>query len=182
MFDVRKMQEQALYDAVRRRSDDETAGEIVFGRDGTARAESDPVWVESTMCRLEQRFDDEAVKEIRMGCQCGYGMEEKLALLRELMAVSSSMEEFAGSEKARAAGLFCEGGQLYLQFAFCPCPMLAKVQRLRTLTWCACSAGYSKALFEKAFGCAVEVTLLESIKHGDSRCLMRIVPQEPVWA
>jgi len=80
------------------------------------------------------------------------------------------------------AGLFCEDGMLicnlhsssYLQFTFCPCPMLAEVDRLYTNTWCQCTTGYSKVLFEKAFGCEVDVELLKSIKLGDDICLMTV--------
>lgn len=84
-----------------------------------------------------------------MNCQCGYGMEEKLALVRELMSGASSIEEFANSKKAEAAGLFCKDGELYLRFDFCPCPMLAEVDRLETNTWCQCTTGYSKVLLKK---------------------------------
>lgn len=178
MFDPRKMQEQVLCTAIERFADSDTAREIVFGRDGT---ESNADWPDAAMERLENSFEGETVKNIRMGCQCGYGMEEKLALVNELKAGARSMEEFAGSQKAHEAGLYCENGQLYLQFNFCPCPMLAEVKKLRSKAWCQCSAGYSKALFEKAFECAVDVELLKSIKAGDEICLMRIIPQERVF-
>ncbi len=59
--------------------------------------------------------------------------------------------------------------------------MLATVDRLDTKTWCYCTMGYSKALFEKAWGCAVEVQLLKSIKAGDDVCLMKIIPLSDVW-
>jgi predicted hydrocarbon binding protein len=55
------------------------------------------------------------------------------------------------------------------------------VDHLETDTWCQCTTGYSKVLFEKAFDCKVEVELLESIKMGDERCLMKIIPQGPIW-
>lgn len=181
MFDIREIQEHVIYEAVKRQSDAETASEIVFGNTGAAKGESNSAWVKSTMCRLEEKFDAVTVKQIRMNCQCGYGMDEKLALLNELKSAAANMEEFAGAEKARAAGLFCEDGQLYLKFLFCPCPILAQTERLDSMTWCQCSAGYSKVLFEKAFGCEVDVTLLNSIKCGDDVCLMRIVPQGRVW-
>ncbi len=48
-------------------------------------------------------------------------------------------------------------------------------------TWCQCSAGYSKVLFERAFQCNVEVALLKSVKMGDDICLMKIIPDAPVW-
>jgi len=33
-------------------------------------------------------------------------------------------------------------------------------------------------IFEKAFGCEVDVELLKSIKMGDDICLMKIIPVE----
>jgi hypothetical protein len=59
--------------------------------------------------------------------------------------------------------------------------MGAEVDKLDTNTWCQCTTGYSKVLFEKAFGCEVEVELLKSIKAGDEICLMKIIPLGKVW-
>lgn len=181
MFDVRKIQEQVIYEAVQKRSNANTAKEIVYGKDGLAINDNNADWVKSTMHRLESKFDQETTKVIRMSCQCGYGMDEKLALLNELMATASNMEEFANSDKAKAAGLFYKDGVLYLQFLFCPCPMLADVDKLETKSWCQCTTGYSKVLFEKAFGCEVDVDLLKSIKSGDNICLMKIIPHDLIW-
>jgi hypothetical protein len=181
MFDARKLQEQVVFEAVKKRSNTDTAKEIVYGQDGLTIRENNADWVNKAMHRLETRFDQEATKEIRMSCQCGYGMDEKLVFLKELMSKASNMEEFANSDKAKAAGLFCKDGVLYLQFLFCPCPMLADVDKLETKTWCQCTTGYSKVLFEKAFGCEVDVDLLNSIKSGDDICLMKIIPHDLIW-
>ncbi len=182
MFDIRKVQEQVLFGAVKAASDDETAAEIVYGEAGQASSEEDnAVWAKSAMRRLNRRFDRTAAKQIRMNCQCGYGMDEKLALLKELMASSSSLEEFAKQDKARAAGLSFKNGDLYLQFPFCPCPMFAEVDKLDSDTWCQCTTGYSKVLFEKAFGCEVDVELLQSIKTGGEICLQKIIPHDSIW-
>ena len=171
MFDIRKIQEQVIYNAVKIESDHETAQKIVKGDN-----EDNPTWVKNTMKRLEDNFDYSTIKNIRMKCQCGYGMDEKSALLKELIDLSSSLEEFSSHEKAKAAGLSFHNGELYLQFPFCPCPMLADVDKLETNTWCQCTTGYSKVIFEKAFGCKVEVELLKSVKMGDDICLMKIIP------
>lgn len=178
---MRNMQEQALYRAICLASDTDTAETIVFGEQGGAKQESDSEWVLSSMRRLEDSFDEETVKQIRMNCQCGYGMQERVSFLNELKAASSGMEDFAGSERALAAGLFFEKGELYLKFPFCPCPMLSGVDRLPSKTWCQCTTGYSKVLFEQVFGCPVDVELKKSIKAGDDICLMKIVPKESVW-
>jgi len=181
MFDIRKIQEQAIYEAVKSVSNDEAAREIVYGIWELDKIEDNPTWVKSTMKRLENRFDKQTVHEIRRHCQCGYGMDEKLALVKELVQLSSNTEEFGNLDKAKAAGLFCENGELYLQFSFCPCPMLTNVDRLDTDTWCQCTTGYSKVLFEKAFECKVDVELLKSLKMGDEICLMKIIPQGRIW-
>lgn len=181
MFDIRKIQENVIYEAVRAESNADVAGEVVYGCDRAARAEDDPDWVKSAMHRLEDRFDVQSIKKIRMNCQCGYGMDEKIALVKELKSTATSLEDFANSEKARAAGLFCKDGELYLQFKACPCPMLAEVEKLETDTWCQCTTGYSKVLFEKGFGCQTDVELLKSIKMGDDVCLMKIMLHNPGW-
>lgn len=181
MFDIRKIQEQVIFGAIKAASNDETAASIVHGEHGPSSAENNATWVRTVMNRLESRFERPIVKQIRMNCQCGYGMDEKLALVQELLASSSSLEEFANQEKAKANGLFYADGDLYLQFPFCPCPMLADVEKLDTDTWCQCTTGYSKVLFEKAFGCEVVVELLKSIKMGDNICLQKITPHGPIW-
>jgi predicted hydrocarbon binding protein len=171
MFNIRKIQEQAIFAAVEAESNESIAQKIVSNE-----FEDNPTWVKNTMKRLENNFDVLTVKKIRMNCQCGYAMDEKFALVKELMASSTNLDEFANNEKAKAAGLSYHDGNLYLQFPFCPCPMLAEVDKIESNTWCQCTTGYSKVLFEKAFGCQVDVELLKSIKMGNDICLMKIIP------
>lgn len=59
-----------------------------------AKTEDNPTWVRSTIKRLENHFDKSAVNQIRMHCQCGYGMDEKLALVKELAELSSNIVLF----------------------------------------------------------------------------------------
>lgn len=171
MFDIRRIQEQVIFNVIKVESNERIAHNIV-----NKEFEDNPTWVKNTMKRLEDNFDQQTAKKIRMKCQCGYAMDEKLALVKELMATSKNLKEFANNKKARNVGLsYCEHN-LYLQFPFCPCPMLAEVDKLESKTWCQCTTGYSKVLFEKAFGCEVNVELLKSVKVGDDICLMKIIP------
>ncbi|AGX42981.1 DUF6144 family protein [Clostridium saccharobutylicum] len=181
MFDIRKIQEHVIYEAVKDERNEDIAREVVYGKDESCKSENNGIWVKSTMKRLESKFDKETTKKIRMKCQCGYGMDKKLELVKELMELSSSLEELGNLQKAKDSGLFYENGDLYLQFNFCPCPMLTNVDKLDSYAWCQCTTGYSKVLFEKAFQCKVDVELLKSIKVGDERCLMKIVPQGIIW-
>ena len=180
MFDIENMQKQVLYSAVKLQSDDETAEKVVFGKKDDASQEG-PGWVKASMARLEKQFDAACVRKIRMNCQCGYGMEEKLALLQKLIFASSDLFEFANLKEAKEAGLSCVGKEIYLEFTSCPCPMLAQVDRLNANTWCLCTVGYSKMLFEKAFGCTAEISLEKSIKTGDAVCLQKISLADVDW-
>lgn len=177
MFDIRKIQEKVIYDAVKAESNADIANEVVYG----GEHENNSDWIKSSMHRLESNFNFDTIKRIRMNCQCSYGMDEKIALIMELKSDSSNIEEFANTDKAKEAGLFCKDGELFLQFDFCPCPILAEVDKLETNTWCQCTTGYSKVLFEKAFDCNADVELLKSIKMGDDICLMKIILYNPVW-
>lgn len=184
MFDIRKIQEQVIFDAIKNASNHKTAKNIVFGNENESYSEDNPTWVKNTMSRLESQFDENTVVQIRMNCQCGNGMDEKLNFLNELIASTSNLEEFANHERAKAAGLSFLKGDIYLQFSYCPCPMLSKLDKLDkldTYTWCQCTLGYSKVLFEKAFNCKVEVELLKSIKMGDEICLMKIALCDFTW-
>lgn len=181
MYDIKKIQEQTIYNAVKSASTHEKARKIVYGRQHPTDPCSDATWVKSVMNRLENQFDKHTVRQIRMHCQCGYKMDEKLALLHELISSSIDLEGFANQKKAKAAGLFCANGNLFLRFSYCTCPMLADVDKLDTNTWCLCTTGYSKVLFEKAFGCRVDVQLLQSVKMGDDICLQKIIPYDSIW-
>ena len=76
------------------------------------------------------------------------------------------------------ADWYLQDGWLYTKFFFCECPMLEAVDRLPTPTWCQCTVGYTRAMFESIFGCAVESELMQSIKMGDDICLIRVKPEK----
>ncbi len=123
MFDVRKIQEQAIYSAIKEAGGEGMAKEIVYGEHGQYSLEDNATWVKSTMSRLESRFGKPLLRQIRRNCQCGYGMDEKLALVQELVASSSCLEEFASQDKARAAVCIAKEENLIcnLHFVLAPC-------------------------------------------------------------
>lgn len=58
MFDIRKIQEQVIFNAVENESNSETAKMIV-----TCSNEDNPTWVKNTMKRLEETFDASSIKK-----------------------------------------------------------------------------------------------------------------------
>ena len=168
-----------LYAAIVKHGASQLAAVIAYGfelpQDPTP--EQKAAWVHFVVAELERLFDEAAIKAIRMDCRCDHGMAERKAWLSRLYQELGSVEAMAADTEACAVGLYFENGELYLKFPFCPCPMLEGVKRLETQTWCECTCGYSRDLFEHVLGCEVAVKLLKSVKMGDDICLMKITPQ-----
>jgi predicted hydrocarbon binding protein len=53
-------------------------------------------------------------------------------------------------------------------------------QKASPSTWCDCSAGFEKTLFDNAFGESLEVEVLESVLDGSERCRFAIKLPESV--
>ena len=119
MFDIRKIQEDVIYKAVKAESDEETARKVVYGGQQT-KAENNPEWVKAAMHRLESSFDSGTVKQIRRNCQCGYGMEEKLALVKELKAEASNIEELRLPGKQGRPGCSVRMASCFYSLFFVP--------------------------------------------------------------
>ena len=68
MVDIRKIQENVIYECVKARSDGPTAREVVYGEEQKTGEDNNEEWVKSSMRRLESKFEEETVKEIRMSC------------------------------------------------------------------------------------------------------------------
>ena len=134
-------------------------------------------WVEKLSFLLEKRFDENTVKVIRQNCYCNEnGRLENVA--RELKQLYAShgkdLHRLVASLNENGAGWYIEGNQLYTKMFICECPMLEAAALSQSLTWCHCTAGYSKKLFELVFETPVDVEILQSIRQGCDYCLMRV--------
>jgi predicted ArsR family transcriptional regulator len=56
----------------------------------------------------------------------------------------------------------------------CLCPLVAAVSGPLSPTFCACSVGYVKEMFERVAGKPADVQLLESLKRGGKQCRFKI--------
>jgi len=44
--------------------------------------------------------------------------------------------------------------------------------------WCICTLGYTKRLLNYALGYEIKVKLIEGVKTGSNRCVMKIMKEE----
>ncbi len=137
-------------------------------------------WVEKMSAILENRFDMETVKNIRQECCCNENgrLEDTADNLKQLyFSLDKDLHRFVSALNENGAGWFMKENQLYTKMFFCECPMLEKTKNSNSLTWCYCTAGYNKKLFEIVFEKPVYAEIVQSIRQGFDYCLLRITFQ-----
>lgn len=134
------------------------------------------VWVRYAVSELERLFSPDTARSVMMGCHCEdvCRLGEMKTWLGGLFREASGFEDFVDRVNEHGAGWYFEDGWLYTKFLWCECHMLRVIERLPSMTWCHCTEGYTKALFEHVLGCGVESELVQSIKTGHDHCLVRI--------
>ena len=133
-------------------------------------------WAEELCSWLESRYTEEEIQKIRAGCSCN-PPESHLEHVRKLYTGSADLYEFAdryNTEYSSTQSIRYDGANLYFSYNACYCSCVKHVDKPLSKTWCACTVGYTKKLFDCVFGCETRVELLESIKLGNSRCVMKI--------
>ena len=167
-----------LYDNILKHSNHETAEKIAYGIDLTPTSSDyeKEAWVKSVASELEKHFDEQTIKDIRLGCFCNEDgkLDQSKEFISSIYKASSSIKDFVNKMNEYGAGWYIEDGNLFTKYFSCPCPMLEKISDLPTKTWCYCTIGYNKQIFEYAFDCEVDIELIESIKTGSSQCLMKV--------
>lgn len=166
-----------LYDNITKYSGSEIADNIAYGMDQPQSSTEKAQWVRYISSKLEEHFDERTIKNIRMGCYCNENgkLEESKEFIKNIFLCSSSMHDFADKMNEHGAKWYIEDGNLFTKYFSCPCPMLESIDYLPTKTWCYCTVGYNKEIFEYVFDCEVDVELIESIKTGSKQCLMKII-------
>lgn len=136
-------------------------------------------WVRHVVDELDRRFPEETIRAIRAGCHCDEAgrLGEMKEWLGRVYRESEGMEDFVDRMNRLGAGWRMEDGAIYTTFHSCECYMLREVDRLPSNAWCHCTAGYTKNLFEHVFGREVESELVQSVKRGAERCVVRVTPK-----
>lgn len=166
-----------LYQSILKYSDEDTA-ERIANRVHLSKS-SDFVkkirWAECICADLEKAFDENTVKLIRMDCACGSD-PKRIKELKSVFLESSGIDDFVEKVNLLDKGftLLHEDHSLFLIYPQCYCSCVKRGYPAITKTWCYCTLGYTKKLFEGIFDHAVEVDLLESVKTGGSVCKIKI--------
>ena len=133
-------------------------------------------WITCLIDGLDKHVDEETRAMILEQCgrQCqSQGFIEKV---RRIYKKSQNMEEFLNAFSKVYENLQVEGNNVHIVYPKCYCSFVNKIPSgTLSATYCNCSRGWAKELFEKALGRSVEVVMEESIVNGDEQCKFKIV-------
>ena len=132
-------------------------------------------WAKKTCAFLEENFDDDTVKAIRMDCACG-PQYEWIQSVKDAYDASTSPEDFVEKTNALELGYWLEfeGTSYYLMYPQCYCDFVNQVEDTLPKAWCYCTLGYTKKMFTYVLGKEVEVELITSVKLGDKECRIKV--------
>jgi predicted hydrocarbon binding protein len=106
---------------------------------------------------------------------CGRMCIGKSTLKRamELKKTANDLDEFLNKLNKQGIGggyLQRKGKQIIARYDRCYCGWVSKSKDPIPLTYCFCSAGWYKELFEKSLGRSANVTVIQSIISGAKTC------------
>lgn len=133
-------------------------------------------WAKAQCGFLEERFSPEEIKAVRARCHCEAG-SALARRMRGYLESTESLAEFAamfnGREKYVALEAVEDG--LLLLYPECYCSCVKRVEEPVSKTWCLCTLGHVEGLFRQVLGREVEVQLLETIKSGGEKCIVKVI-------
>ena len=133
-------------------------------------------WISCLIAGLDEHVDEDTKARVleRCGRQCQSQRFVKKA--RSIYEKSKDMSEFLGRFGEIYDHLHVEGDNVYVVYPKCYCSFVNKIPLGElSATYCNCSRGWAKELFEGALGRPVEVVMEESIVGGGDQCKFRIV-------
>ena len=125
---------------------------------------------------LDRNLDEGTIAKILEQCGRQCQTQSFIKKARDLYQKSKSTDEFLDRLAEVNKHLHREGDKVYLIYPKCYCSQVNKIPKGRLSgTYCNCSRGWAKALFEGAIGKPVEVIMEKSIINGDDQCKFRII-------
>jgi predicted ArsR family transcriptional regulator len=133
-------------------------------------------WITCLIAGLDENVDEKTIVKVLEECGRQCQSENFVKKAHNIYQKSKNMNEFLDKLGKVYKHLHKEGDNVYIIYPKCYCSFVNKMppQKL-SATYCNCSRGWAKALFEGALGRPVEVVMEESILKGDNQCRFRII-------
>ncbi len=142
------------------------------------------VWVKRFFNNFDKRLNESTRREIMYDCgkECfRSSLEGSKPNEVDIDVLIDKIDEYAVENAAARDGSVVDFRYVKnsrgLRFAdgYCLCPLVESGPPGLSRTYCDCSVGYVKEMFESYTGRGAEVELVESLKRGGRGCRFRIV-------
>lgn len=167
-----------LYDSLVKHTDEKTAERIAHKIPLSKSADINKkfAWAKNICADLQNEFQDNTIKEIRMDCACGPEMG-KVNKMKKLYQASKDMTEFVLRANGLNQGFTVKSkdNALFLIYPTCYCSCVKRIDKNLPKVWCYCTLGYTKKMFEHILDRKVDVELLESVKTGGDKCVIKVI-------
>jgi predicted hydrocarbon binding protein len=133
-------------------------------------------WIMRLIAGLDEHVDEKTKITILEQCgrQCQTASFIKKA--KTIYENSKDIDDFLRKFEQVYKNLHREGNNVYIVYPKCYCPQVNKIPKGKLSgTYCNCSRGWAKALFEGALGRPVDVVMEKSIVNGDDECKFRVI-------
>jgi len=164
----------------------ETAPGAATAARAVKRMEFSDLWVRRFMKVLDGTLDEETRKKVMVANGTACFREWIASQGRTIAPVAFEAWVAKVKERPPDDSLRVEGNVIYWEYTgsaetggpspegVCLCPMVESKPAGLSRTFCHCSVGYVKELYEQRFARHVKVELLDSVLYGGNRCRFKI--------
>jgi predicted hydrocarbon binding protein len=132
-------------------------------------------WITKLIDGLDKNVDQKTAAKILEQCGRQCQSESFIKKARVIYTKSKDTDDFLEKLSRVYKHLHREDEKVYLVYPKCYCSQVNRIPKGKLSgTYCNCSRGWAKALFEGATGKPVEVVMEKSIINGDDQCRFRV--------
>jgi len=132
-------------------------------------------WISYLIDGLNEHVDEKTRAMILEQCGRQCQSQSFIKKVKDIYEKSDGIDDFLENLGRVYKHLRREGDKIYVVYPKCYCSQVNKIPKGKLSgTYCNCSRGWAKALFEGALSRPVEVVKEKSIINGDSECKFRI--------
>lgn len=131
-------------------------------------------WIKTLITSLDKELDEKTRAKILENCGRTCITHSFIQKAKKCKEESRDLNEFVDKLSKVWKHLKKDGDNIYVIYEKCYCPLVEAYPERLSSTWCNCSRGWIRELFESALGKPVEVKIEKSIKQGDDICKFRV--------
>lgn len=131
-------------------------------------------WICALISNLDVKVDEKTKISLLESCGRACITESMKIRAKRAKKKSNSNEEFLENLSKVWGHLKLRGKDIYVEYPRCYCPIVASYKGEIPKSWCNCSRGWIRELFEQVLEKPVKVQIEKSVKQGDNICQFKI--------